>query len=111
MPLVISVRPAHLTGVGAMDHIERNRAKAQKLATEVLLQATRFYRLIVIKLTESHPGVMLESMGTDGWSAMGRREIGLPNDRRMGQFSRGPGWMIMATTPWRLVFDHRRHAA
>lgn len=80
MPLVIIVRPAHLTGATAMDHIERSRPKTQKLANEVLLQAARFYRLIVIELAESHPGVMLDSMRTDGWPAMDRRGIGLPND-------------------------------
>ncbi len=48
-----------------MDGIEPITPKTQKYATEALLRAALFDRLIVRELAESHPGVMLEAMGTD----------------------------------------------
>lgn len=48
-----------------MDEFEPITPKTREQATEALLRAALFYRLIVRELAESHPGVMLEAMGSD----------------------------------------------
>jgi len=48
--------------------------KTRNDATEALLRAALFYRTIARKIGESHPGVMLEVMGTEAdgqrWQAV-----------------------------------------